>query len=75
MFENESRLHVSCGTLSKRRSTCYLIRLREDRDGQGWSPKVFFLKIRMEPSKIVVLPAWCSKMRLTTVVHLSPLPR
>ncbi|GFT36973.1 pogo transposable element with KRAB [Trichonephila clavipes] len=37
------------------------------------TPRVFSLKIGVEPSKIVLSPAWCSKLRLITGVKGWPL--
>ncbi|GFX64926.1 hypothetical protein TNCV_450641 [Trichonephila clavipes] len=34
-------------------------------------PRVFSLKVEAEPSQIILLFAWCSKLRLTTGVKLA----
>ncbi|GFY02664.1 hypothetical protein TNCV_3505441 [Trichonephila clavipes] len=36
-------------------------------------PRVFSLKSGVEPSKIVLSPAWCTKLRLTTGEKTLPL--
>ncbi|GFT15866.1 hypothetical protein TNCV_3314531 [Trichonephila clavipes] len=58
-------------TLNSRRAASPLVGLVE---GEGGGrplaiPKVFYLKIDVEPSQIVLLPAWCSKLRIAKGVN------
>ncbi|GFS59131.1 hypothetical protein TNCV_70091 [Trichonephila clavipes] len=63
------------GTLNSCRAVSPLVWLVEGEE--TWEaldhPRVFSLKIGMEPRKIVLLPAWCSKFRLTSGVKIQPL--
>ncbi|GFV97557.1 hypothetical protein TNCV_2040651 [Trichonephila clavipes] len=57
---------------SCRKSTCE-VRGKGKRGGRPLTtPKVFSLRIGIEPSKIVLPLAWCSKLRITTGVQYSP---
>ncbi|GFU52420.1 hypothetical protein TNCV_3959311 [Trichonephila clavipes] len=52
--------------------TSPLGKLVEVEDGRLLPPsRVFSLKLEEEPILIVQSPAWCSKIRLTTGVHLN----
>ncbi|GFV61921.1 hypothetical protein TNCV_4107251 [Trichonephila clavipes] len=55
------------GTISSRRAASPLARLVEEEE--RWVapdlPQVSSLKIGVETSQIVLLPAWCSKLRIT----------
>ncbi|GFS61372.1 uncharacterized protein TNCV_3105551 [Trichonephila clavipes] len=66
------------GALNSRRAASPLVRLVEGEE--RWKApdpplKVFSLKIGMDPSKIVLSPAWCLKLRLTTGVRILALSR
>ncbi|GFV59299.1 hypothetical protein TNCV_2340401 [Trichonephila clavipes] len=45
------------------------VRLVEEEERSLTTSRVFSLKIVVEPNKIVLSLAWCSKLRLTTGVH------
>ncbi|GFW66658.1 hypothetical protein TNCV_1370911 [Trichonephila clavipes] len=57
------------GTLNSCRGSSPLVRLVEEEERLETSAppsRMFSLKIGVEPSKIALSPAWCSKLRLTT---------
>ncbi|GFX44280.1 hypothetical protein TNCV_4376681 [Trichonephila clavipes] len=60
------------GTLTSRRAVSPLVRRMEEEE--RWeafdSHRVVYLKIGEDPSKIVLSPAWCSKLELTTGVKI-----
>ncbi|GFX09324.1 hypothetical protein TNCV_1887371 [Trichonephila clavipes] len=60
-------------TLNSRRAASPVLRLveREEMWEVPDSSSVCFLKIGVEPSQIVLPPAWCSKLPLTTYVQLA----
>ncbi|GFY24403.1 hypothetical protein TNCV_1014511 [Trichonephila clavipes] len=59
-------------TINSRRAASPFVRLVEGK--RSWkpltTPRVFSLKIVTKPSRIVLSPAWCSKLRLTTGVKI-----
>ncbi|GFW50437.1 hypothetical protein TNCV_2887421 [Trichonephila clavipes] len=59
------------GTLNTHEATSLLVGLveGEERCETPDHPRVFFLEIVVEPSKIVSSPVWGSKLRLTTGVY------
>ncbi|GFU98074.1 hypothetical protein TNCV_233491 [Trichonephila clavipes] len=61
------------GTLNSHRAACTLARLveREEKWEATDHPQSFDLNIGVEPSKIVLLLVWCSKLRLTSGVQLA----
>ncbi|GFT15846.1 hypothetical protein TNCV_3314431 [Trichonephila clavipes] len=63
------------GTVNSSRTESPFVKLMEgeERGKPLTIPKAFSLKIGVEPSQIVLSPAWCSKLRLTTGVQSSPL--
>ncbi|GFW75608.1 hypothetical protein TNCV_4427911 [Trichonephila clavipes] len=64
------------GTLNSRRAASPLVWLVErERGGRPWPPQDFLPLIGVEPSKIILSPAWCSKLRLTTGVKIPALSR
>ncbi|GFW60181.1 uncharacterized protein TNCV_1842641 [Trichonephila clavipes] len=63
------------GTLISHRAACLLVRLVEGEENWEISlttSRAFPLKIGMEPSKIILSPVRCSKLRLTTGIQLAP---
>ncbi|GFT50212.1 hypothetical protein TNCV_3622671 [Trichonephila clavipes] len=64
-------------TINSRRAASHLVRLEEREDKWEASDplRVFSLKIVVEPTKIVLSPAWCSKLRLTTCIKILALSR
>ncbi|GFW39646.1 hypothetical protein TNCV_3188171 [Trichonephila clavipes] len=59
-------------TLNRRQAASPLRRLVEEEDRWEVSdhPRLFSLKIGVEPSKIVLLPVWCSKLGILTGVKI-----
>ncbi|GFW53145.1 hypothetical protein TNCV_3293921 [Trichonephila clavipes] len=61
-------------TINRRRAASSLVRLVEGE--QRWeslsTPSMFSLQIEVEPSKIVLVPAWCLKLGLTTGIKIKP---
>ncbi|GFT25063.1 hypothetical protein TNCV_179751 [Trichonephila clavipes] len=59
-------------TLNSPRAASPLMRLvnGEERWEAPDPPRVFSFKIGVGPSQITLLPVWCSRLRLTTGVHL-----
>ncbi|GFX83489.1 uncharacterized protein TNCV_324381 [Trichonephila clavipes] len=58
------------GTLNSRRAASPLMRLVEGE--KRWEANDHSPKIGVEPSKIALTPAWCSRLRPTTGVHVTP---
>ncbi|GFW93544.1 hypothetical protein TNCV_47471 [Trichonephila clavipes] len=60
------------GTQNSRRASSPFMRLEEGEE--RWEapdhPRMFSLKIGVEPRQIVLSPAWCSNLRLTTGVKI-----
>ncbi|GFX37048.1 hypothetical protein TNCV_1175481 [Trichonephila clavipes] len=60
------------GTLNRRRAASPLVKLVEEEEMLEASDhrRVLSLKIEVEPRKIILSPAWCSKLRLATCVKI-----
>ncbi|GFV82303.1 hypothetical protein TNCV_3442931 [Trichonephila clavipes] len=65
------------GTLNIHQAACPLVRLVKGEESWEASDhlQIFSLKIGVEPSQIVLSSAGCSKLQLTTGIHLSSMPR
>ncbi|GFW38063.1 hypothetical protein TNCV_835031 [Trichonephila clavipes] len=59
------------GTVNNHRAASPLVRLVEAEERSLTTSRVFSLKIGVKPSQIVLSPVWCSKLRLTTGVHIA----
>ncbi|GFV04268.1 hypothetical protein TNCV_918891 [Trichonephila clavipes] len=71
------RVFAAWSTLNSRQATSPLVRLVEEKE--RWEapghPQGFLLKIMVEPNQIILSPAWCSKLTLTTGIKIWPLGR